>query len=64
MSLKPLVNDINLYKAFLEEMQTRINDAHLRMEQGADEKDWYRAQGEVYVLKSLMMLREKVNAGG
>ncbi len=60
-TLKPFVNNPELYNPFLEEITERINKAHKRLEQINEIEELYRAQGEIRVLRSLLLLREHVN---
>jgi hypothetical protein len=60
-TLKPFVNNPELYNPFLEEVLDRIDKAHKRLEQLNDVEELYRAQGEIRVLRSLLLLREHVN---
>lgn len=62
MSLKPLVNNHELWTDFLQELDVRINVCYKRLEQLSDPVEIYRAQGEVQALRKLEKLREKVNA--
>ena len=61
MNLKKLVNDKELWDAFLAELDERISLQHKGMERFVEVQDLYKAQGAVQALKSLKMLREKVN---
>ena len=56
-TLKPFVNNPELYNPFLEEIVNRIDKVHKRLEQITDVEELYRAQGEVRVLRSLLLLR-------
>jgi hypothetical protein len=60
-TLKPFVNNPELYNPFLEEIMNRIDKVHKRLEQITDVEELYRAQGEIRVLRSLLLLREHVN---
>ena len=60
-TLKPFVNNPELYNPFLEEIITRIDRVHKRLEQITDVEELYRAQGEIRVLRSLLLLREHIN---
>ena len=60
-TLKPFVNNPELYNPFLEEIFKRIKNVHKRLEQITDVEELYRAQGEIRVLRSLLLLREHVN---
>jgi hypothetical protein len=60
-TLKPFVNNPEMYNPFLEEIMKRIDNVHKRLEQITDVEELYRAQGEIRVLRSLLLLREHVN---
>ena len=60
-TLKPFVNNPEMYNPFLEEIMRRIDNVHKRLEQITDVEELYRAQGEIRVLRSLLLLREHVN---
>ena len=60
-TLKPFVNNPEMYNPFLEEIFKRIENVHKRLEQITDVEELYRAQGEIRVLRSLLLLREHVN---
>ena len=62
MSLKPLVNNHELWTDFLQELDTNIQRCYKKLEQLSDPVEIYRAQGEVQALASLQKLRDKVNA--
>ena len=57
------VNDPVLWGSFLEELDTRINKGHKKLEQLTEPSDFYRAQGEVQALQSMKRLRDQVNGG-
>ena len=61
--LKMFVNNPELWGSFLEEIDTRIAFTHKQLEQMDDTVAIHRLQGEVKALRSLKMLREKVNNG-
>ena len=61
MILKSLVNNKELWTAFLEELDGRIEFTHKQMEQAQEPKDLFRLQGEVQALRRLKLLREKLN---
>lgn len=63
MNLKPLVNDKTLYEDFLSEIDSRIAAVQKKMEQTNEVNELFRCQGEVRALRSLKMLKEKVNNG-
>jgi len=60
-TLKPFVNNPELYNSFLEEIGIRIDKVHKRLEQITDVEELYRAQGEIRVLRSMLRLREDIN---
>ena len=60
-TLKPFVNNPELYNPFLEEITERINKVHKRLEQISDVEELYRAQGEIRALRSMLVLREHTN---
>ena len=60
-TLNPFVNNPEMYNPFLEEIMKRIDNVHKRLEQITDVEELYRAQGEIRVLRSLLLLREHVN---
>jgi hypothetical protein len=60
-TLKPFVNNPELYNPFLEEILKRIDAVHKRLEQISDVEELYRAQGEIRVLRSMLLLREHIN---
>lgn len=62
-SLKPLVNNKELYEAFLKYVDDLIHLQHKQMEQATESVIFYRAQGAVTTLRKLKTLREQVNDG-
>ena len=60
-TLKPFVNNLELYNPFLEEIINRIGRVQRRLEQISDVEEMYRAQGEIRALRSMIRLREDVN---
>jgi len=60
-TLKPFVNNPELFNPFLEEIGARIAKIHKRLEQLVDVEELYRAQGEIRVLRSMLRLREDIN---
>ena len=60
-TLKPFVNNPELYNSFLEEIVNRIEKTHKRLEQLNDIEEVYRAQGEIRMLRSMLRLREDIN---
>ena len=61
MSLKKLVNDKQMWDAFLVELEERISAQHRSMENVTDTAELYRHQGSVRALRNLQYLRDKVN---
>ena len=60
-TLKPFVNNLELYNPFLEEIVSRIDKVHKRLEQISEVEELYRAQGEIRVLRAMLRLREDIN---
>ena len=60
-TLKPFVNNPELYNSFLEEIVRRIEKTHKRLEQISEVEELYRAQGEIRVLRAMLRLREDIN---
>lgn len=60
-TLKPFVNNPELYNPFLEEIVKRIEKTHKRLEQISEVEELYRAQGEIRVLRAMLRLREDIN---
>ena len=60
-TLKPFINNPELYNPFLEEIQSRIDKVHKRLEQLNDIEEVYRAQGEIAALRRLTYLRDEIN---
>ena len=61
MSLKRIVNDKEVWDAFLEELEDRISGNHRRMENLSDTAEVYRHQGAIKALRQLKYLRDYVN---
>ena len=61
MSLKLLVNNKDIWEAFLEEMDDKIERVHTQMEQVNTQEDFYRLQGHAACLRRLKRLRDEVN---
>lgn len=59
--LKMFVNNPELWGSFTDEIEERLAFAHKQLEQMADPTTIYRLQGEVKALRSMLMLRDKVN---
>ena len=62
-NLKQLVNNKELYEAFLKHIDDLIYLQHKQMEQATEPVIFYRAQGAVTTLRKLKLLRETVNGG-
>ena len=62
MSLKPLVNNKELWDDFCFEIGERIAFCHKQIEQRDEIHEIHRLQGEIKALRSLLQLRDKVNA--
>ena len=61
MSIKLLVNTKEIWEAFIEEMDEKIERVHVQMEQATNPEDFYRLQGHVACLRRLKRLRDEVN---
>lgn len=61
MSLKLLVNNKDIWVSFVEELDARINQVHVQMEQAATPEILYRLQGQAHALRRLKTLRDQVN---
>jgi len=61
MSLKRIVNDKEVWDAFLEELEDRISANHRSMENLSDTAEVYRHQGAIKALRQLKYLRDYVN---
>jgi hypothetical protein len=61
MSLKTIVNDKEVYDAFLEVLDEYIALEHSRLVAADNVVELHRAQGAVNAYKKLKHLREKVN---
>ena len=61
-TLKPFVNNPELYNPFLEEIGERIIMSQIALEQSREPDEMFRLQGEIRALRSLLKLREKINA--
>ncbi len=60
-TLKPFVNNPELYNPFLEEVDERIMFAQIALEQSREPDELFRLQGEIRALRSLLRLRDKIN---
>lgn len=61
MSLKPFVNNNELWEDFCTELDARINEHHKSLEQAENISDMHRAQGAIFALRKLKFLKDKVN---
>ena len=61
MEIKRLVNDKTLWDSFNVELDTRIAYCQRQLEQRDEPLELHRIQGEIKALRSLKMLRDKVN---
>ena len=61
MSLKLLVNNKDSWVSFVEELDARIAQVHVQMEQAATPEVLYRLQGQAHALRRLKTLRDQVN---
>lgn len=61
MIIKQLVNSTALWDAFNKELDERIQFTQKQLEQRDEQQEIYRLQGEIRALRSLKMLRDKVN---
>jgi len=61
MSLKRIVNDKEVWDAFIEELEDRISANHRSMENLSDTAEIYRHQGAIKALRQLKYLRDYVN---
>ena len=60
-NLKPFVYNVDLYRPFLEEIDSRILFSQVALEQSREPDEMFSLQGELRALRSLGRLREKVN---
>jgi hypothetical protein len=62
MSLKQLVNSHDVYQAFLEYIQKKIELHQRSLEVATDITDIHRLQGQIIALRRLLSLRDEVNS--
>jgi hypothetical protein len=62
MSLKLLVNNPDIWKPLVSELEERIELTHKNLEQMNAVEELYRLQGEARAYRKLLRLRDKVNA--
>jgi hypothetical protein len=60
-ALKKLVNDKQLWDAYVEYIDIKINSAHIRLEQENKPDNMYRVQGEIASLRRLKYMRDEIN---
>tara|TARA_R100001443_G_scaffold24794_1_gene37488 strand:+ start:2080 stop:2277 length:198 start_codon:yes stop_codon:yes gene_type:complete len=60
-NLKPLVNNTELYKDFLEMIETSIKVYTRGLEQANTLVEVHRLQGSIHALRKLQQLKEQVN---
>jgi len=60
-NLKPLVNNKELYEAFLAHVDDLITIQHRTIERAETPIEMHRAQGSIATLRKLKLLREAVN---
>ena len=63
MSLKLLVNNPDIWKSLVSELEERLELTHKNLEQISEVEELYRLQGEARAYRKLLNLRDKVNAG-
>lgn len=61
MEIKKLVNDKPLWDSFCKELDERITYSQKQIEQRDEPLELHRLQGEIKALRSLKLLRDKVN---
>ena len=61
MKLKLLVNNMEIWNSFNDELDRRLNHVHMQMEQTIKQEDLFRLQGEAKALRRLKFLRDEVN---
>ena len=60
-ALKKLVNDKQLWDAYVEYLEEKISSAHKRLEQEKLPDNMYRVQGEIASLRRLKYMRDEIN---
>ena len=61
MKLKLLVNNMEIWNSFNDELDRRLNHVHIQMEQTIKQEDLFRLQGEAKALRRLKFLRDEEN---
>ena len=60
-NLKPLVNNVDLYKNFIDYIESQIKITQRSLEQAHTLVDVHRLQGTIHAYRRLLKLREDVN---
>ena len=60
-NLKPLVNNVDLYKNFIDYIESQIKITQRSLEQAHTLVDVHRLQGTIYAYRRLLKMREDVN---
>lgn len=60
--LKHLVNNIDIYEAFLVYINTKISSLQKSLEQTTKLEEIYRIQGQITSFRRLLTLRDEVNS--
>ena len=61
MKLKLLVNNMEIWNSFNDELDRRLNHVHIQMEQTIKQEDLFRLQGEAKALRRIKFLRDEGN---
>lgn len=61
MSLKAFVNTPAMYQDFVAMLENKIKQVQSRLEQTTDLHEVYRLQGQIFMLRRLLNLRDEVN---
>jgi flagellar capping protein FliD len=61
VSIKKLVNEVETYNSYLEELKALVEKEQKTLEQAVDPVVLYKAQGSLATLRKLQTLREIVN---
>jgi len=61
MSMKALVNNLDVYNALQEFVQSRISVLQTSLEQATEPASVYRLQGQITALRRFKTLRDEVN---
>jgi hypothetical protein len=60
-ALKKLVNDKQIWDAYVDYLEDKIHAAHKRLEQENKPDNMYRVQGEIASLRRLKYMRDEIN---